>query len=200
MISEGEKLYTTSLLSKQKREWDPNKSKLAAAIIKGSKHIKLEEGYLVLYLGASSGTTVSYVSDIVGKKGIVFAVEISPSEMRELVYVCEERKNIAPILADANHPEEYEKRVEKPVDFVYQDVAQKNQEEIFLKNIDVFLKKKGIGCLAVKARAIDSTARPKKIFAKIRETLKKNDDIEVLEEINLEPYEKDHEMFVIRKK
>src|SRR5260370_40674747 len=51
------------------RVWDPYRSKLAAAILKGLSNILIRPGSKVLYLGAASGTTVSHVSDIVGEKG-----------------------------------------------------------------------------------------------------------------------------------
>src|SRR5690349_24963955 len=48
------------------RVWDPFRSKLAAAILKGLHEIPFGDKSRVLYLGAASGTTVSHVSDIVG--------------------------------------------------------------------------------------------------------------------------------------
>ncbi|HIQ39124.1 MAG TPA: fibrillarin-like rRNA/tRNA 2'-O-methyltransferase, partial [Methanothermococcus okinawensis] len=47
------------------RIWNPNKSKLAAAILKGLKVMPIKRGSKVLYLGASAGTTPSHVADIV---------------------------------------------------------------------------------------------------------------------------------------
>jgi fibrillarin-like pre-rRNA processing protein len=51
------------------RLWDPYRSKLGAALLKGLKRLPISEGVKVLYLGAGSGTTVSHVSDIVGERG-----------------------------------------------------------------------------------------------------------------------------------
>ncbi len=58
------------------REWNPYRSKLGALIKKKVRNIYLSKNTRILYLGASSGTTVSHVSDIVSK-GIVFAVEFT---------------------------------------------------------------------------------------------------------------------------
>jgi fibrillarin-like pre-rRNA processing protein len=179
------------------REWDPKRSKLASAIIKGIKVTGIQEGNIMLYLGAASGTTVSHMSDIVGKKGFVFAVEFAPSVLRRLVYVAEQRKNIAPILADANKPQTYLSYV-TAVDVVYQDVAQKNQVEIFQKNIDLFLKKGGYALLALKARSIDVAKQPKKIFAEVKAELEKN--LEIVDYRILDPFERDHAFFVCRKR
>src|SRR5690242_18883460 len=52
------------------RLWDPFRSKLAGAILKGLDEIPVKESSKVLYLGASTGTTVSHDSDIIGNKGI----------------------------------------------------------------------------------------------------------------------------------
>ena len=101
---------------------------------------------IILYLGAASGTTVSHVSDIVGADGFIFALDFAPRVVRDLVYVCEKRKNITPLLENAHHPEEYKDRVTK-VDVLYQDIAQRDQVEIFLKNIEAFLKKGGYALL-----------------------------------------------------
>ena len=69
----GEKLVKYN--GDEYRIWDPFRSKLAGALKKGLKELPIMNGTKVLYLGASTGTTVSHVSDIVGLKGIVFAVE-----------------------------------------------------------------------------------------------------------------------------
>ena len=59
------------------RIWDPFRSRLAGAILKGLKENPIREESNVLYLGASTGTTVSHVSDIIGNKGILFTIEPS---------------------------------------------------------------------------------------------------------------------------
>lgn len=178
------------------REWDASKSKIAASILKGSPNIGIRKDDAVLYLGAASGTTVSHVSDIVGENGLIFAVDIAPRVMRDLIFLCYKRKNIAPILADANKTDALKERISS-VDVVYQDVAQKNQLEIFLKNIELFLEEDGYALLAVKARSIDVTKRPKQIFREIKEKLEKT--LVIVDYRELEPFQKDHCMFICRK-
>ncbi|GFO97019.1 fibrillarin-like rRNA methylase [groundwater metagenome] len=78
------------------RIWDPYHSKLAALLIKGAS-IPLKKESTVLYLGAANGTTVSQVSDIVSD-GVVFAVEFSPSAMKDLIRTSTPRMNFIPIL------------------------------------------------------------------------------------------------------
>ncbi len=198
-LASGKKVYDEKLVqqdNKEYREWSTYSSKLATLILKGCLNIGLRKDDVVLYLGSASGTTVSHVSDIVGEGGFIFAVDIAPRVMRDLVFVCEDRKNIAPILADANKPENFIERVSE-VDIVYQDIAQKNQVDIFLKNIDLFLKDKGYALFAVKARSIDVTKNPKEIFKNVRKELEKY--LTIIDFRLLDPYQKDHCMFVCKK-
>ena len=206
----GMKLYTENLTpgiryfdedflkhnGREYRQWDARRSKLAAGILKGLSQTGIKPGQRVLYLGASHGYTPSFVSDIIGKKGFMFAVDFAPRVVRDLVFVCEKRKNICPIMADANQPDKYATRV-LPVDIVFQDVAQKNQPEIFLKNCKRFLKKGGFGILAVKSRSIDITKRPKQVYQQVRRKLEK--EIKIVDYKVLDPFEKDHCIFVIKK-
>ena len=179
------------------REWDVTRSKLGAALAKKISQFGIYPDDVVLYLGASTGTTVSHVSDIVGKNGKVFAVDIAPRSTRDLVFFSEKRKNIIPILASANHPELY-KHLVVGVDMVFQDIAQRNQTGIFLKNCKAFLKKGGFGVFAVKARSIDVTKKPKQIFKRVRDELEK--EIIIVDYRELDPYEKDHCIFICKNK
>ena len=178
------------------REFDPTRSKLGAMITKGCTNIGIRKNDVILYLGSSHGYTVSFVSDIVGKEGLIFAVDPAPRVMRDLVFIAEERKNIVPVLADANHPEQLMNKISS-VDIVYQDVAQRNQLDIFVKNCQLFLKKGGYGLLAVKARSIDITKKPKLIFTQIR--LKLDKLFTVIDYKTLDPLQKDHCMIIIKK-
>ncbi len=179
------------------REWDPFKSKLAASILKGSPSIFIRKNDTVLYLGCASGTTVSHVSDIIGNEGFVFAVDISPTVMRDMVFLSYGRKNIAPLLSDANKENELKEKI-CAVDVVYQDVSQKSQVDIFLKNVRLFLRHGGYGLLALKARSIDVTKNPRHIFKDVKENLEKH--LTIIDYRELEPFQKDHCMFICKKK
>jgi fibrillarin-like pre-rRNA processing protein len=195
----GRTVYTEELIREgndEFRTWDPMKSKLCAGLLKGMKSSYIKEGDFVLYLGASTGTTPSHVSDIVGEDGFVYALDFAPRVVRNLVFVCKERKNMAPLLADANRPESYLSYA-SPVEVIYQDIAQRNQVGIFVKNIEMYLKIGGYGLLALKARSIDVTKRPRQIFEQVRREL--SEKFQIVEEVVLEPFEKDHCMFVVRK-
>ena len=208
--SRGRRIFTKSILpgkthfeerisrmgKDEFREFDPRRSKLAAMIVKGCTNIGIRKNDVVLYLGSSHGYTPSFVSDIVGEEGLVFGVDPAPRVMRDFVFLAEERKNLVPVLASANHPEEYVQKVSQ-VDIVYQDLAQKNQMDIFVKNCNVFLKKGGYGLFAVKARSIDVKRKPKSIFVEIRQELEKI--FTVIDYKTLDPMEKDHCMIIVKK-
>lgn len=190
----GEKLI--ELDGVEYRIWDPYRSKLAAAIIKNIKVNPITCGKNVLYLGAASGTTSSHVSDIVGANGCVYCVEVSSRPIRDLLRVCAKRRNMLPILADASLPHSYCSLIKK-VDVIYQDIAQPNQTEILLANAKIFLSKGGYAMLSLKARSIDVTKEPREIFRNEMEKLEK--EMEIVDTKILDPYEKDHAMFILRK-
>ena len=191
----GERLFTDKGV--EYREWDIRKSKLGAAIKKNIKQLGFKPGNIVLYLGSASGTTCSHVSDIIGLNGLIFAVEFAPRVMRDLMFLCKDRKNIAPILADAHKPQDYEERI-CMVDFVFQDIAQKDQAEIFIKNCNLFLKDKGLAMITVKSRSIDITKRPKQIYKMVEQKLKEK--MEIIDFIVLDPFERDHCVFLCKRK
>lgn len=186
------------------REWSPRRSKLAAAIAKGLQQMGIQKGSIVLYLGASHGLTPSHVSDIVGPEGFVFCLDVAPRVVRDLVFVCDARENMAPLLCDAKQPQNYADKLPKEgVDVVYQDIAQKEQLEIFLKNCDAFLKRGGYGLLAIKARSIDVTRYPADIFRQIRRQFEQGElaaKYVIVDYRELDPFEKDHAFFVVKKR
>lgn len=195
----GTSVYGEQLIKsddKEYRIWNPTRSKLAASLLNGMEKLDIPENSKILYLGASTGTTVSHISDII-KNGLIYAVEFSPVTAKKLVRLANQRTNIAPILGDATKPKEYLNIVEK-VDLVYCDVAQPTQTELFMKNMNIFAKEEGKGLLMLKARSIDVVQKPKKIFKEEEKKLKEK-GFTVLEKIKLEPYEKDHIAFLVEK-
>ncbi len=199
---EGKSVYSEQRISsegKEYRMWDPTRSKVGAAIKKGLQDLHIGEGSKVLYLGAAEGTTISHLSDIVGKTGAIFGVDISARSMRKFIYLCEQRQNLVPILSDANQPMTYKENIAGySIDALFQDVSQRNQAEIFLKNSRAYLKMEGYGFLSLKVRSISSSDSVEKV---VREEKKKlENELEILEIIDLEPFEKEHAMIVCRKK
>jgi len=175
---------------KEYRQWNPFRSKLGAAILGGVKNIYMKPGDKVLYLGASTGTTVSHVSDIVGPTGAVYAVEFSHRTGRELMEVAKKRTNIIPIIEDARKPQKYRMLVPM-VDVIFADVAQPDQARILAINAHYFVKNGGGFVLSIKANCIDSTAPAEHVFAQQVQELRKQ-LFKPREQISLEPYERDH--------
>ncbi len=209
VYTDGERLFTKNLVptkqvygeelvswkGEEYRVWNPRRSKACAMLRKGCKVFPIYEDSKILYLGAANGTTPSHLSDI-SIKGMLFCVEFSKRAFQDLMALCVKRKNMIPILADANKPEIYRSIVGK-VDLVYQDVSQRDQTGIFLKNVDNFLKPDGFGILMVKARSVDVTAKPKYVFKEAQKELKEK-GLKVLESVILKPYEKDHAALVVQ--
>ena len=195
----GNQVYREKLVSKkgiEYRVWDPFRSKLAAAIMNGLEIFPFKEKSSVLYLGVSTGTTVSHVSDIVGPKGIVFGVEHASRVARDFLdRVASHRNNIIPILQDARQPQQYFSVYSK-VDVVYVDIAQPDQTDIAISNCKMFLKDNGYLFLVIKTRSIDVTKAPKKIIESEKNKLKNN--FEIIQVIDLSPYDKDHAMVIAR--
>jgi len=180
------------------RLWDPFRSKLAAAILKGIKTVPIQPGHQVLYLGAASGTTASHVSDIVGEKGHVYCVEFAARALRELVNnVCPYRLNMTPILEDARFPEKYSLFIRSKVDGIYCDIAQPEQAKILADNADLHLKNGGWIMLAVKAQSIDVTKEPSEVYRRELKVLESR-GFNVEDVVHLEPYDKAHAMIVAR--
>jgi len=168
------------------RVWDPYRSKLAALCYQDTG-VELAPGMRVLYLGAAHGTTVSHVADYTD---VVYAVEIAPRPMQDLLEVARRRTNIVPIMADAARPEQYARLVE-PVDMVYQDVAQPDQVAIALANC-IFLKPGGTLILMLKTRSVDTRREPAAVFSDAVARLAAGGGVLVRDSAWLAPYHHDH--------
>jgi len=176
------------------REWIPRHSKLASAIKKKISQVGIKKDSTILYLGCSTGTTVSHLSDLL-TEGFIFALDSSPRVLRDLILMAEDRNNIAPILADAFQTENFEDKVSK-VDVIYQDIAQRNQAETFLANCKKFLKKGGFAILCLKSRSVDVKKTPKQVYREIRDQLER--ELRVVDFRELDPFQKHHGFFVCK--
>lgn len=198
-LVKGRRVYNEELVVSdgiEYRLWNPYRSKLSAAILNGLKNMNIKEKGSILYLGAATGTTVSHVSDIVTNSGKVYAIELSERNVRNLIELAESRKNILPILADANDIENYKGVIEQ-CDSIYQDVSARNQARILLAN-SFFLKRGGYAYFAIKSQSIDISRKPKEIYKQELELLKES--FELVESISLEPYDSMHLFAVLKKR
>jgi fibrillarin-like pre-rRNA processing protein len=195
-LDKGNSVYGERLIQdnqKEFRQWDVYRSKLAAAIQKGMQNFPFRVGSRVLYLGASTGTTVSHISDIVGNEGIVFAVEPAVRVARELLEnVATQRYNIIPIVEDGRRPKSYYS-IFGMVQTVYCDIAQPDQTDIAIENCRVYLEKGGVLLLVVKSRSIDVVKDPRVVIKEEAMKLESN-GFSIQQIIDLEPFDKDHGM------
>lgn len=206
IYKEGQRLYTKNLTPGRKisieklyeangieyRSWNPYRSKMAAAILNHCCIMPIRADAHILYLGAANGTTASYFSDI-AFDGMLYAVEVSFQAMKDLLKVCTHRPNMVPIMGDARKPESYETIVEN-VNVVYQDIAQRDQVNIFIENMHRFHVKEGV--LMVKARSIDVSMKPKNVFEKVKQDVSHHFDVK--ETVSLNPYARDHMAIFVR--
>jgi len=197
-MAPGKKVYGEKIIKKGKneyRQWDPHRSKLGAAIMNGLKeHVK--PGSKILYLGASTGTTPSHVSDILGEDGFMYGIEFAERVFRNLLDLCKNRSNIAPILADARKTEHY--NWIEDCDLVFTDIAQPDEVDIAIRNADEFLKKGGLLMIAIKTQSIDVTKQPEQIYKEEKKKLEQA-GYKVLQLVDLEPFEQKHALLVAKK-
>lgn len=176
-----------------RREWIAKRSKLGAAILNGLGSFPLRSNSRVLYLGASTGTTVSYISDIVSE-GMIYAVELSYDPFVKLLNLAEHRDNIIPILEDAGNPEKFSFMVEEP-DILYQDISQRDQIRIFNRNSMTFPDIKW-AFLVIKARSITARKRDEQI---LKETIAQISDFSVVQTVDLKPYDVSNYLILLKK-
>jgi len=211
IYSQGKSIYTKNLLPGKRvygerlqkedgaeyREWDAHRSKYCAALKNGLAKNIFFSGATVLYLGSAEGTTVSHVSDIVGEEGAVFCVDISEIAMKKLAALAEERQNLYPIISDAQLTNNYKEYFDKKADTMFQDISQRNQADIFVRNAPL-LKKDGLGAIAIKTKSISQSKAKEDVLEEEKEILAK--EFEILQVVNLEPYEKHHYLILVKKK
>lgn len=197
----GKKVYgekTKTIDGTEYRLWNPYRSKPAAAFLKGLTDFPIKKDSKVLYLGVGEGTTASHFSDIVKADGLITGVDIAEKAFEKFIRLCENRKNLIPVLEDANNPDKFSGYVPGKVDVIYQDLAQRGQADILIKNINRFLKDDGWFVYMVKSRSIDVTKDPKRVF---KEEIKKikSAGLNIVKDMYLDPFEKDHTMIMGKK-
>ncbi|MDC3064369.1 fibrillarin-like rRNA/tRNA 2'-O-methyltransferase [Euryarchaeota archaeon] len=189
------------------RRWDPNRSKLGAGLLRTRNDPTLllpNAGSTVLYLGAGHGTTISHLHDhLCGAKnrfgGRLVAVDLAPRCLRDLTYLAEHRPGLVPVLGDARKFDAWGVLIPSRVDWLFQDVAQAGQVDIFLSAVRRFLSQDGIGLLSLKAASErHNDGGDEDIFAAAIAQL--SSEVELLEHINLTGFEDQHALFVVRRR
>ena len=142
---------------KEWRQWNPRASKLGAALLKASKPGLLPEpGASCLYLGSGHGTTISHLHDHVCASnnhldGSIVAVDISARCIRDVIRLSKTRPGILPVLADCRQSEQIAPFLSTKVPWLFQDVSQSGQVEMFISACTRFLAPKGTGLLSLKS-------------------------------------------------
>ena len=207
LATDGYDLYTRSLVpgrtiygektvkfeEQEFRRWDPRRSKMAAYTLLTGGCGGIAVGDVVIYLGASTGTTLSHISDIVAD-GEIYAVEISKRSFRNLMDNCSDRTNIITILGDARDSKILDGMV-SGADYLYVDIAQRDQVQIFVDYIERFGCREGM--LMLKCRSIDVVEKPLSVAIKARRYIEER-DLTVTSMTDLGRYEKDHYAFHVK--
>jgi len=115
-----------------------------------------EPGANCLYLGSGHGTTISHLHDHVCASknhlaGAIFAVDISPRCVRDLIRLSHSRLGIHPILSDCRKLESIAPFLSAKVPWLFQDVSQTGQVDIFIRACNRFLQPSGTGLLSLKS-------------------------------------------------
>ncbi|KAK2368018.1 rRNA 2'-O-methyltransferase fibrillarin [Trifolium repens] len=177
------------------REWDPYKSRLAAAILSGAKNIWIKRGSRVLFIlsqdDAQFGITLSHVSDIVGSEGMVYVVE--ETNCNSLLHMAENRSNIVPICYGFTYFAAYEyNMLINLVDVVFAALNPDSRQEATSTclNATYFLKTGGHYMLYVQGNCTESTNQGDGVF----KTLSKEKKVQFQrkERVTLEPFDGDH--------
>jgi len=189
------------------RRWDPNRSKLGAGLMrtKNEKSKLLpQKGSTVLYLGAGHGTSISHLYDhLCGENnhhgGRIVAVDLASRCLRDLTHLAKTRPGLVPVLGDARKHSAWGVLIPRRVNWLFQDVAQSGQVDIFISASRRFLNIGGIGLLSLKAASERWTGEDEQqLFSSVAEKLSEN-GFEIEECIELTGYEDNHVLFVARR-
>lgn len=188
----GERVYGEELVVEdgvEYRHWDPWRSKLAAYLLNGASRLPFDHPRRVLYLGAAHGTTLSHLSDLLPDAQL-FGIDKSAGSFGALLALSRRRSNLMPILTDAQLPERYLADV-GPVDFLYQDIAQRNQADVFAENATATLSSSGSALLMLKVRSVTQRRPVAAVVAESRSALAHH-GLRVVDQRSLAPFSRDH--------
>lgn len=179
--------------NRKNQEWNPYTSKWKAALEK-NLNVGLKGDESILYLGASSGTTVGQISKLT--RGLIFAVENSPQMAIRLVKLAEKKENIVPIFSDARNTEYLKKAIfGKKINILFQDIPSADQIKI-LGNASGIVDKECKIFLSLKTQSI-SQKDYKETAKEIEKRLVEN--FEIIQKSDLYPFHKKHFFYVLRK-
>jgi len=187
-------------------EWNPYKSKLAAAIRNGLQILPIIKNSKVVCINLLEESTMLHISNIVGSGGSVFVIDVNKNKKSFLNKLVNTHKNIIPIY-DTVDKLSSSLSITGKVDALYVDIPESEQIETIVEKYGSLLKNEGFLMLIAKKddNAIIENdiagwmAEQRAGLNKIREiTTKLKSQFEIIQEINLgvnyvmEPYHRLH--------
>ena len=206
-IVEGTKTHKEKIVivnDEEFLEWNPYKSKLAAAIRNGLQILPIIKNSKVVCINPLEESTILHISNIVGSKGSVFVIDVDKNKKSFLNKLVDTHKNIIPIY-DTVDELSSSSSITGKVDALYVDIPESEQIETIVEKYGSLLKNEGFLMLIAKKddNAIIENdiagwmAEQRAGLNKIREiTTKLKSQFEIIQEINLginyamEPYHK----------
>ena len=206
-IVEGTKTHKEKIVivnDEEFLEWNPYKSKLAAAIRNGLQILPIIKNSKVVCINPLEESTILHISNIVGSKGSVFVIDVDKNKKSFLNKLVNTHKNIIPIY-DTVDELSSSSSITGKVDALYVDIPESEQIETIVEKYGSLLKNEGFLMLIAKKddNAIIENdiagwmAEQRAGLNKIREiTTKLKSQFEIIQEINLginyamEPYHK----------
>ncbi|NWK01769.1 hypothetical protein HX804_00435 [Marine Group I thaumarchaeote] len=195
-IVEGTKTHKEKIVivnDEEFLEWNPYKSKLAAAIRNGLQILPIIKNSKVVCINPLEESTILHISNIVGSKGSVFVIDVDKNKKSFLNKLVDTHKNIIPIY-DTVDELSFSSSITGKVDALYVDIPESEQIETIVEKYGSLLKNEGFLMLVAKKddNAIIENdiagwmAEQRAGLNKIREiTTKLKSQFEIIQEINL---------------
>ena len=187
-------------------EWNPYKSKLAAAIRNGLQILPIIKNSKVVCINLPEESTILHISNIVGSGGSVFVIDVNKNKKSFLNKLVDTHENIIPIY-DTIDELSFSSSITGKVDALYVDITEAEQIKQIVDKCELLLKNEGFLMLVAKKDGdailendiVGWMAEQRAGLNKIREiTAKLKSQFEIIQEINLginyamEPYHKLH--------
>ena len=187
-------------------EWNPYKSKLAAAIRNGLQIIPIIKNSKIVCINLPEESTMLHISNIVGSGGSVFVIDVNKNKKSFLNKLVDTHENIIPIY-DTIDELSFSSSITGKVDALYVDITEAEQIKQIVDKCELLLKNEGFLMLVAKKDGdailendiVGWMAEQRAGLNKIREmTAKLKSQFEIIQEINLgvnyetEPYHRLH--------
>ena len=173
-------------------EWNPYKSKFAAAIRSGLQILPIIKNSKVVCINLPEESTMLHISNIVGSGGSVFVIDVNKNKKSFLNKLVNTHKNIIPIY-DTVDELSFSSSITGKVDALYVDIPESEQIEQIVEKYGSLLKNEGFLMFVTKKDdaildddIVGWMAEQRAGLNKIREiTTKLKSQFEIIQEINL---------------